>query len=68
MKLDDVVEEGFGDRRGGVGVAEGNEVRLLGEPVHHSQDDRLAVDPGKSFDEVERDVAPYTRRHRQRLQ
>jgi hypothetical protein len=35
MKPDNVVEEGLGDHRGGVGVAEGEEVCVLGEPVHH---------------------------------
>ena len=39
VKTDNAVEEGTGDRRRGVGVAERDEVRVLGEAVDDGEDD-----------------------------
>ena len=35
MQADNAVEEGAGDRSSGVGVAERDEVRVLGEAIDH---------------------------------
>lgn len=39
-----------------VGVAEGDEMAVLGEAIHHREDDILAVHSGKALDEVHGDV------------
>jgi hypothetical protein len=68
VEPDNGVDEGHGNSRCRVGVAEGDEVCILGEAVHHYQDDRLTADLGDADDKIERDVEPYTRWHRKRLQ
>jgi hypothetical protein len=68
VEMDDGVEEGLGDHRGGVWVVEGDEVCVLGEPVHHGQYNRFATDHGESFDEVKHNVVPHARRHDQWLE
>jgi hypothetical protein len=40
-------------------VAEGDEVGLLGEAVHHRENDGLARYLGQPFDEVHGDVGPH---------
>jgi hypothetical protein len=52
MKPHDVVEEGLSDRHGGVGVAEGDEVGVLGESINDDQHHRLATHTWKSLNEV----------------
>lgn len=39
-----------------VGVAQGNEVSMLGESIHHYQDDTLAIDMQQALNEVHGDV------------
>jgi hypothetical protein len=56
MELDDAIEEGFGDQSGNVGVAQRDEMSMLGEPINHDQDDTLAMDVRKAFDEIKRNV------------
>jgi hypothetical protein len=68
VEPDDHVEEGRGNRRCGVRVAEGDEVGVFRKSVHHRQDDRFAADLGKTFHEIERNVAPYAKWYRQWLQ
>ena len=68
METDDALKEGAGDGRGGVGVAERDEVRVLGEAVNHREDDGLAAHFGEALDEVHGDVRPHLRRHLERLQ
>jgi hypothetical protein len=68
VKLDNVVEEGLGDGDRGVQVAQRDEVGVLGETVHHSQDDRLAANARKTLDEVHSDVGPHRNRKLKRLQ
>jgi hypothetical protein len=53
------VEEGAGDGRCGVGVAERDEVRVLGEAVDHHEYDGLAAHLGKALDEVHGDIRPH---------
>jgi hypothetical protein len=67
VELDDVVEEGLGDGERCVRVAQGNEVRHLGEPVDDGEDHRLAADLRKSLDEVHGNVTPDGLRDVQRL-
>ena len=61
METNNGINERFGDRGGGVGVAQCDEVSVLGEAVHHGEDDPFAVNSGKAFDEVERYVGPHLR-------
>ena len=68
MQPDDAVEEGARDRRRCVRVAEGDDVRVLGEAVHHGEDDRLPMYLGELLDEVHGDVRPHLGRHLKRLQ
>ena len=68
MQPDDAVEECARDRRRRVRVAEGDEVRVLGEAVHHGEDDRLPMYHGEPLDEVHGDVRPHLGRNHQRLQ
>jgi hypothetical protein len=63
MEADDAVEEGAGDGRGGVRMAERNEVCILGEAVDHHEDDELAAHLGQPLDEVHGNIRPYLRRH-----
>jgi hypothetical protein len=59
MKADDVAEEGLGDGLSGVGVGQRDEVAVLAEEVDDGEDDRLALHPGKRFDEIDADVGPH---------
>jgi hypothetical protein len=40
----------------------------LGEPVHHREDHRLAMDARKALNEVHSDVSPHRGRHREGLE
>jgi len=40
-------------------MAQGDEVHILGEAVHHGEDDRLPADLGQALDEVHQDVRPH---------
>jgi hypothetical protein len=53
---------------GGVWMPQVYEVAVLGEPVDDRQDDRLAVDMGKSLHEVHGDISPCTGRHVKRVE
>jgi hypothetical protein len=53
------VEKCLGERHRRVRVVEGDEVGIFQKSVHHRQDDRIAADLGKTFDEVKHNVAPY---------
>ena len=68
MQVNDGFEEVFGNRSGGVWMARRNEVSVLGEAVHHGQDDTVAMDAGKAFNEVKGDVRPHLGGDLQRLQ
>lgn len=56
---DHTVEEGTRDGCGGVRVAKRNEVRVFGEAVDHSEDDKLAADFPEALDEVHRNIRPH---------
>ena len=68
MKPDIAVKEGTSDGRRGVGVAERDEVRVLGEAIDDGEDDRLAADLGQPLDKVHGDVNPHLGWHGQGLQ
>jgi hypothetical protein len=68
MEPDNVLGEGRRDRGGGVRVAQGDEVAVLGQAIDHRQDHRLAAHLWESFHEVHRDVLPNLQRHGQWLQ
>jgi hypothetical protein len=59
METDDLLVEGYGDGCGGVGVAQRNEVRVLGEAVDHRHYDRLPAHLRETLDDVHGDVLPY---------
>jgi hypothetical protein len=59
MEADDLLKEGRGDGRGGVGVAQCDEVRIFGEAIDHCQDYQFPVRLQKSFNEVHGSVLPY---------
>jgi hypothetical protein len=63
MEADDAVEESAGHERGGVRMAERNEVRILGEAVDHHEDEGLAAHLGQPLDEVHGNIRPHLRRH-----
>ena len=63
MEAHDAVEEGTGDRSSGVGVAERDEMRILGEAIDHREDDRFAIDLGQALDKIHRNVGPNLGRH-----
>lgn len=63
MQADNPLKEGAGNRCGGVGVAEVDEVCILGEAVNDGEDDGFLVDLGQAFDEVHRDVGLHLGRH-----
>lgn len=44
VEADDVGEERLGDELHRVGVHQQYEVAVLPEPIHHGEDDRLALD------------------------
>ena len=64
----DAVEECPCYGRRGVGVAEGDEVGVFGEAIHHREDDGLACHLGQPLDEVHGDVGPHLGRHLKGLQ
>lgn len=68
MEFDNVRKKHTCNRGCGVGVAEGNEVRVLGEAVDDGEDNRLALNLRKALNEIQRDIAPNKRRYRQRLE
>ena len=68
MEADDAVEERAGDGRCRVGVAERDEVRVLGETIDDRQDHRFAGHLGQALDEVDGDIRPHLVRYFQRLQ
>jgi hypothetical protein len=68
MQADDVGEERTGHRSRRVRMPQQDEMGELGELIHHRQDDGLAIDVGKSFNEVHGNVYPYRRRYFKRLQ
>jgi len=68
VEAHDVGEECSGDGRGSVGVAERDEVRELGEAIHHREDHRLGPHLWEALDEVHGYVAPYLPWHREGLQ
>jgi hypothetical protein len=67
VEADNLIEERLGNRGGRVGVAEVDKMCILGEVIHHGEDDRLAIDIGESFDEVHRDIRPNRGGNRQWL-
>ena len=67
VQADDVVEESAGDGGRRVRVAQQNEVGVLREPVHHREDDALAMYLGERLDEIHGDVGPNAGGHLQRL-
>lgn len=52
MKANNAFEESLDDGRGSVGLAERDEVSVLGEAIDHSEDDGLAADLGQPLDEI----------------
>jgi hypothetical protein len=68
VQADHLGKESPGDRRCSVGVAEGDEMTVLGEAIHHREDDELVVHSGKALDEVHGDVRPDLGWHLQWLQ
>jgi hypothetical protein len=68
MEPHDVVEEGPCNGRRCIGVPKRDEVGVLQKPVDHRQDDRLAIDVGKSLHKIHGDVSPHRVRYVQWLQ
>jgi hypothetical protein len=68
VEPDNCVEECPGDRCGHIWMSQCDEVGGFQKPVDDSQNDRLPVDVGESFDEVHRDIHPNHRRYAQWLQ
>lgn len=58
MEPDNIVEEGACDRCCCEGVAECDEMCVLGEAVDHREDNGLSSHLGQPMDEVERDIRP----------
>lgn len=67
MQPNTAIEEGSSNSGGGIRVAHHDEMSLLGEPVHHSEDYKFTVHLGKAHDELERDVSPDLGWHIERL-
>ena len=65
MKPNDLGEERLSHGLRGVGVGKRDEVGVFAQTVHHREDDRLASHHGKSFHEVEANVTPPYRGHRE---
>ena len=57
------IKESSGDQRYRVWVAERDEMCILGEAIDHREDNRLAPDFKKPFDEVHGDVGPHLGQH-----
>ena len=68
VKPDNTIEEGASDGGGRVGMAEGDEVCILGELVDDGEDDGFAANLQKPFDEVHRDIRPHLGRNIERLE
>ena len=68
MQTNNVVEECTCDRGSGVGLGEGDEVRILGESVDHRENDGFATDLGQPLDEVHGDIRPHLGRYFEGLQ
>jgi len=58
MQTNNAVEECTCNRGDRVGMAEGDEVRVLGESINHHENDRFATDLGQALDRIHRDVRP----------
>ena len=58
MQTNNVVEECTCDRGSGVGLGEGDEVRILGESIDHCENDGFTADLGQALDKIHRDVRP----------
>ena len=58
MQTNNAVEECTCNRSGGVWMAEGDEVRVLGESVDHRENDGFTADLGRALDKIHRDVRP----------
>jgi hypothetical protein len=56
------------DRCCGVGVAQSEQVSILGESVDHCQDHTLAMNTREAVDEIHSDVGPHLRWHLKRLE
>ena len=67
METNDTVEEGTGHGCSSVGMAERDEVSILGEAIDHHENDRFAAHLGEALDEVHGDICPDLRRHLQGL-
>jgi hypothetical protein len=63
MEFDNALKERLSNGERSVWVAQGNEVRHLGEAVDDREHNRLAADLGKSFNEIHGNVAPDRLRH-----
>ena len=68
MQTNNVVEECTCNRGGRVGMAKGDEVRVLGESVNHRENDGFAADLGQALDKIHRDVCPNLGRDVEGLQ
>ena len=68
MEPHNLVEERLGNRGGAVGVAEGDEMCILGEAINHRENHRFASDLGKAFNKIHGDVGPDGVGNVQRLQ
>ena len=68
METHDSFKEGIGNGSNGVGVTEGDEMRILGEAIDHHEDDRLAIDLGQVLDKIHRNVSPNLGWHVEGLQ
>jgi hypothetical protein len=52
MNVDNLLKEGNGDGRGGVWMAQGDEVCVFGEVIHHCQDHGFSARLREPLDEV----------------
>ena len=68
VKPDDLVEEDPGDGHGGVGVADHDEVHVLGEPVDDGEDDQFPANVRETLDEVHGYIRPHRARNVEGLQ
>jgi len=68
MESNDRFEEGLSNRSSIVWVAERYEVSVLGKTIDHHQNNTLAMDAPKTFDEIHVDVRPHLRRDFKRVQ
>ena len=68
MEAHDVVAERPGNGDSSVWVAERNEMRVLGEAIHHGEHQRFATGTRKPLHKIHRDVRPDRAWHFQWLQ